>query len=304
MISIIVCSRNSIILADFKTNIKETIGVDFEIIHIDNSKNLFSICSAYNRGVLRAKFPYLCFVHEDVYFRSNNWGREIIEHLQIANVGIVGLAGRDLLTRVPATWSSRMNAINLIQSDKTKNKGSKIKYSPIGYDKPRRSVIMLDGVFMCMKRELLNEIEFDERISGFHGYDFDISIQSVLSGKDNYVIYNILIEHFSRGTPNANYYRNLIKVFKKWGEYLPLIGKDAPEMLWNEVFIIEQKGILKLTKKLIRRGFSTKEILVEKEHFSALIGVENKFRSQSVNYLKLYILQIINFPGYLFSKNK
>lgn len=298
MISIIVCSRNRSISDDFAKNIGDTINVDYEIVHIDNSKNQFSICSAYNEGFSRSTFPYVCFVHEDVCFRSKNWGEKIIAHLQMPNVGLLGLAGRDYLTRVPASWSAKMEGMNIVQSDKTGKKETKTKYAPIGYDKPRREVVMLDGVLLCMRRELMESIKFDENLDGFHGYDFDISIQSVLTGKINYVMYDILVEHFSRGTPDADYYRSLIKVFKKWEKSLPLLSSDFSENLRNKIQVIEKRGIRNLSNKLVRRGVPTTEIMAANIYFSRLIGLK---QNKLLGYLQIYFSKLINYPTRLFS---
>lgn len=298
MISIIVCSRNRSISDDFAKNIGDTINVDYEIVHIDNSKNQFSICSAYNEGFSRSRFPYVCFVHEDVCFRSKNWGEKIIAHLQMPNVGLLGLAGRDYLTRVPASWSAKMEGMNIVQSDKTGKKETKTKYAPIGYDKPRREVVMLDGVLLCMRRELMKSIKFDENLDGFHGYDFDISIQSVLTGKINYVMYDILVEHFSRGTPDADYYRSLIKVFKKWEKSLPLLSSDFSENLRNKIQVIEKRGIRNLSNKLVRRGVPTTEIMAANIYFSRLIGLK---QNKLLGYLQIYFSKLINYPTRLFS---
>ncbi len=299
MISIIVCSRNKSISDDFAKNIGDTINVDYEIVHIDNSKNQFSICSAYNEGFSRSRFPYVCFVHEDVCFRSKNWGEKIIAHLQMPNVGLLGLAGRDYLTRVPASWSAKMEGMNIVQSDKTGKKETKTKYAPIGYDKPSREVVMLDGVLLCMRRELMRTVKFDVSLEGFHGYDFDISIQSVLAGKTNYVMYDILVEHFSRGTPDADYYRSLIKVFKKREKSLPLLGINFSEDLRNKIHVIEKRGIRNLSNKLVRRGVPTTEIMAANIYFSRLIGLkQNKLQG----YLQIYFSKLINYPTRLFFK--
>ena len=298
MISIIVCSRNKSISDGFAKNIGDTIHVDYEIVHIDNSENQFSICSAYNEGFSRSRFPYLCFVHEDVCFLSKNWGEKIVAHLQTPDVGILGLAGRDYLTRVPASWSAKMEGMNIVQSDKTGKKETKTKYAPIGYDKPRREVVMLDGVLLCMRRELMESIKFDENLDGFHGYDFDISIQSVLTGKINHVIYDILVEHFSRGTPDADYYRSLIKIFKKWERSLPLLGRNLSENVLNKIPEIEKNGIRKLTGKMMRRGVPTKEIMAAKIHFSNLIGIK---QNHIESYIQIYFSKLINYPSRLFS---
>jgi hypothetical protein len=57
MLSLIICSRYSVISNDLKKNIKLTIGVKFELIVINNSNNEFSIFSAYNEGVKKSLLP-------------------------------------------------------------------------------------------------------------------------------------------------------------------------------------------------------------------------------------------------------
>jgi len=154
------------------------------------------------------------FYSRRCFFHSKNWGEKIIKHLQQPNVGICGLAGRDFVPRVPASWKVNLPSVNIIQSDKTGKKHSKTRFKPKGFKLERRPVILLDGVLLCMKRELMDRIKFDEKLNGFHGYDFDICIQSTVQGYENYVMYDIVLEHFSRGNPDASYYRNLINIFK------------------------------------------------------------------------------------------
>jgi len=81
MISIIVCSKDKTLLEGLNGNVEKTIGCEFEILGIDN-KIGNSICYVYNEGVKKAKYPYLCFVHEDVRFLTENWGRKVVEKLE------------------------------------------------------------------------------------------------------------------------------------------------------------------------------------------------------------------------------
>lgn len=74
MISCIICSRSSKISEELEKNIVETIGCDYELVVIDNSRNEYSIFSAYNKGVKRAKGNVLCFMHDDILYRTSNWG--------------------------------------------------------------------------------------------------------------------------------------------------------------------------------------------------------------------------------------
>ena len=82
MYSIIICSISPERLSRLKANIQETIGVEHEIIAIDNRETHWPIAKVYNEGARRARFPYLFFVHEDVRFHTTGWGEVIAEKLQ------------------------------------------------------------------------------------------------------------------------------------------------------------------------------------------------------------------------------
>ena len=299
MLSIIICCRNKSISRELADNIKNTIGVNYEIISIDNSKNTYSICSAYNAGFAKSKYPYLCFVHEDVLFHTQNWGQKLITHLKLDDAGIIGLAGGDLVTRIPNSWAKLMPSINIIQSDKNgKGTTQKMKY-PEDFDQLRHSAILLDGVILCMRRKVMEETTFNESLEGFHGYDLDISIHSTVIGYTNYVIYDIELEHFSRGKTNAIYYNNLISIFKRWELYLPIIGKSISEDDLKQIAVIEEDGLYKLTEKMIRKGFSAKRIIQETSYFSNKINSEKTINK--LKYIRLYIflVRLFNKPHYL-----
>jgi len=58
MISIIICSRNAILSESIVKNIAETVGVEYEIISVDNSENKVS----FHIYVLYTKMFY--FIHK------------------------------------------------------------------------------------------------------------------------------------------------------------------------------------------------------------------------------------------------
>ncbi len=301
MLSIIVCSRNSKLPKLFIESLEKTIGVDFEIICIDNSENKYSIFSAYNKGFLLSKYPYLCFVHEDVLFHTQNWGEVIIKHLQVPKTGIIGLAGGDLVPRVPSMWWALNPTEKIIQTDINGKKQSIKNCYPKDYNKPTRSVVLLDGVFLCMKRELFDKIKFDETLEGFHCYDYDIAIQSIHAGYYNYVVFDIDIEHFSIGNMNGIYYRNLIKVFKKWENQLPLFEhKISTEEKKQLLQPIEEKNLLLLIKRLCRVGFNSTEIYDLVEYYAHLIKSNKTIKR--LKYLKLEVF-FTRISSYIRNKN-
>jgi len=297
MLSIIVCSKHKILSNEFTENINNTVGVNYEIIAIDNSKNQYSIFSAYNTGISRSKYPYLCFVHEDVLFYSKNWGVNIIAHLQDPETGIIGVAGGDLVTLVPASWANLISpSLNIIQTDLSGKKPTEYYLEPRNFNHSKRSSITLDGVFMCMRKELTEKIHFDENIKGYHGYDYDITIQSIVAGYVNYSIYDIKLEHSSKGKTDILYFRNLIYIFKKWESHLPLIGKNITDEEIQNIPKIEEKKLYQLTKKMVRKGFDVNEIISEITYYSNRIGLK---RAAKFLKFRILLIRLFNCPKYL-----
>ncbi len=299
MLSIIICSRNQTLPKEFTENVSSTVGVEYEIVTIDNSKNNYSIFSAYNLGFSKCKYPYLCFLHEDVLFRTPNWGEKIIAHLKEPNTGILGLAGSDLVTRIPGACSGKTSCANIIQSDKSGRKPSVKSFFPENYNKSRHSTILLDGVLLSLRRDLMEKLKFDEQIGVFHGYDFDITLQSTIAGYTNYVIYDIELEHFSRGQFDGKYISNLIAVFKKWRNYLPLVGPSITDEKQSQIHRMEEKRLSKLTKKMIIFGFSSKEIIGETSYYTEIIQTPKAARRLKTIRLQIFIKRLFYCPKYL-----
>jgi len=84
-----------------------------------------------------------------------------------------------------------------------------------------------------------------------------------MAGYSNHVIYDLELEHFSRGKADKLFYRNLITIFKKKEKYLPLPGKNIS---------IEKGRLMKLTKRIIQNGFNTDETISEISYFARIIG--------------------------------
>ena len=230
MISLIICSREPEISRTLKDNISETIGVDYELIVIDNSNNQYSIFSAYNEGVRRAKYPYLCFMHDDILYYTSNWGEKVIEHFQNENVGLIGVFGSHILSNYPFPyWSTKCLSYNIIQR-KTCDTGEfihehvKINTYLENKDSNSIEVAAIDGFWFCMLKKMFDgNLKFDEELfSGFHAYDMDISLQVIKTGFQVVVVFDILIEHFSLGKMNVEFKQSLEKFCKKHEAVLPI----------------------------------------------------------------------------------
>lgn len=223
MISIIVCSRLANLSEALRMNIGTTIDVDYELVVIDNSKNIYSIFSAYNEGVRRSHGDVLCFMHDDIVFHSEGWGRVVESVLSSGDIGVVGVIGGKFVPQNASWWLANCDAGKILQGMNTSH-GYKTYFEGTAAKNPYEEVAVVDGLWLCIRKDMFPMVRFDEeRFKGFHCYDVDICVQSGLVGKKVVVTPNILIEHRSRGDVGESYYNDLRVFSKKWIEILPMV---------------------------------------------------------------------------------
>lgn len=225
MISIIICSRNKTLLNTVSESVKNTIGVPYEIIAIDNSDGKYGICKAYNIGAAKAQYDIFCFMHEDITFETQNWGKNVVNHLKDEKVGLIGVAGFDPKGIMPCLLDKSIANIemNIIQFGYKNNQSIHFcrTVSPENITTIKQSLIM-DGVWMCTTRRNYLEFQFDEvTFKGFHGYDVDFCLQVNTKFKVC-VVFDILLVHLSLGTVDKTYYEQHFKLYHKWKTILPL----------------------------------------------------------------------------------
>lgn len=241
MISIIVSSRQPEQLFRLSENIEQSIGVPFELLSCDNGQGSIGLCKVYNDFAQIAQFDILLFLHEDVLFHTKDWGNILIRIFRDRNVGLVGVLGADTLTKVPSGWAKQ---------DARFNKGALKQHGEIFSQEDHiglTSVLAIDGVFMATTKVVWNESKFDEiSLKGFHGYDFDFSMQ-VAQQYQVLVCNEILIEHFSKGSFNRDWINTTILLNKKWSHQLPkslVVGLTKAE--WDSLEFWQAEFILKL----------------------------------------------------------
>ncbi|WP_297337964.1 glycosyltransferase [Algoriphagus sp.] len=211
MISIIVVSKNLFFLNQFKDSVKNTVGVPFEIIVVENNDSLYSISNGYNIGAKDASFDILSFVHEDIVFHTENWGNILMNYFEtLFNSGILGIAGSSYLPISPSDWwvsDSKYLHSYFLSNQKNGVVGRGVVCID-GVQDPH-PVFSLDGMFLAMKKSVWKEFQFDESLDGFHGYDTSICYK-VSQKYQNYFVPGILLEHFSKGYPNEKWLLNTI----------------------------------------------------------------------------------------------
>lgn len=219
MISIIICSRKVKSLDLLKLNIEDTIGVVYEVIPVDNSANKYGICEAYNVGASIAQYDKLCFMHEDIFFHTKDWGKTIIQILNSPEAGVVGVAGGVHQPKAPAGWggAGMYIGMNVIHTSLGKTQHDFI--NPFGKNLIKAAT--LDGLWLCCNKSVWEEFRFDSvAFPGFHFYDIDFCTR-VATKYVNYITFDILIEHFSHGTFDKVWMQNAISFFIKRKQYLP-----------------------------------------------------------------------------------
>lgn len=234
MISIIICSRNQFISNNLWENINSTVGCDCELIIIDNSEGQYSIFQAYNIGIKKSIGDYLCFMHDDIFFHSHDWG-VIINRLfkEYPDYGLIGVAGANMKTKIPTGWwdcESKYKSVNIIQ--KLLNGNTEKQY--LGFENTKfNEVVVIDGVFMVLRKN--TNIFFNEELKGFHNYDLNISLETFKKGYKVGVTNEILIEHFSKGTLNKDWLKSTINIHKKYKNLLPITIANN-DVVSTEVF--------------------------------------------------------------------
>lgn len=283
MISIIISSKSSALLNSLKSNIKLTIGVEYEIIAIQNSEGKIGICKAYNTGALNAKHRYLCFLHEDIKFHTQNWGQLLINNFKKYNPRVIGVLGCKVKTKTPSSvyiYDSNLNRQNQLQ----KYPDNSIVHC---YENPLKEQVSLvstiDGMFISCTHSTWNETRFSENyLSGFHGYDIDFSLKNASKGT-LIVIYDILLEHLSFGNFNSQWINTQLLLTKKWDKHLPWTTGEIAE---KDLIQAEQSNLEEFLKILINNNYKKSVIL---RHLIRLIKI-SPFGPLNIFFLRRLIL--------------
>lgn len=289
MLSIIVCHRNKNQLNQFKKSLEETIGTDYELIVVDNSQNTYGICEAYNLGASSAKFPFLCFIHEDVLFHTQDWGEILLAHFSKPEVGAVGVAGARFFGTKWAAYKNtdEKGSMRLIQH--FKNGEVRLVDSSFGTGN-HTQVKSLDGVFIACRKYIWEAIKFDQvSFPNFHCYDMDFTLR-VSELYDVLMIKDLLIEHFSSGNYDRRFFEEKARFNQKWQHKLPMYVSDfsPKKVLFTEWKLFWNYAITK--RKVL--GFSSVPI-------TEILGFYKKYPNV------FYLLTILApWPFMLFSEMK
>jgi glycosyltransferase involved in cell wall biosynthesis len=282
MISLIICSRKSTIPEELSKNIEKTIGYEYELIVIDNSTNRYSIFKAYNIGIERSRGEYLCFIHDDVLFHTQNWGR-VVKRIfeEDKKIGLIGIAGAKNKSKMPSAWwdcNKGDNYTYIVQHFKNKKKET-MNY---GFDKnPIEEVVVIDGVFMVLRKK--DKISFHKSMTGFHNYDLNLSFECKKQGLKIVVTNQLLIEHFSIGSINKEWIASTSKMHELYQKILPLLLDVAPQ---SESLEIAN------AKKFILQSLLFHERLIAFKYWTKLFVIY-PFLKFHLSFWKIFIKKVV-----------
>jgi len=258
MISVISCSIKPDVCKKMLESVHKTIGTEYETLIFDNREKKHGICRVYNESAKKAVGKYLCFVHEDIIFKTNGWGQELVKFsTQNTDCGAIGVAGGKWANRNFISWYVPDHLIKI--HDDRNNKRNYCENDLVyQYTNPNCEIfstaVCIDGVFLFVKKDIWEKNLFDEStFKEFHFYDADFTF-SISQQYQNYVYLDMDVYHFSAGNIERTYCENMYLFQKKWKRRLPYclpgynVSFDEEFKMANKVFSLYKSNGVSITE--------------------------------------------------------
>ncbi|MEO7922237.1 MAG: glycosyltransferase [Chitinophagaceae bacterium] len=200
MISIVICSVNTGNLSEVNKSISTTIGIEYELLIWDNQRENKGLCEVYNMMAEKARFDYVCFLHEDIIFETNNWGIRLVDIFsKQPTTGVIGVAGSKYKSIAFSGWYTGIKEFDCANITHRFSYGDELIYLRPVDNNEQEEVVCLDGVFICARKKIWDTIRFDqEKLPGFHFYDIDFSTRAAAICAI-VVTYEIGLIHITKG---------------------------------------------------------------------------------------------------------
>ena len=146
----------------------------FPLRYHRNSRN-GSVLAAYNQAWQLADTEYVCFVHNDTEMPEPAWLARLLAPHALPDTGLTGLYGAKRVRR-DGRYAGRSIVHSLAEAPTVRP--------------PHEEVAVVDGVCLCLRRRLLEELGgIDEDYGFFHGYDRDLSFAVRETGRRCLVVH-------------------------------------------------------------------------------------------------------------------
>jgi GT2 family glycosyltransferase len=217
-ISFVISSYRKKLVEKCIQSIQNSIDCPAEFVVIENKGARKSIFQVYDEGAQKAKYPILCFLHEDVEILSNSYWLENVERLfSKSDTGVVGVAGSKDLTESGVWWDS---GNRLSGAAMHVHEGQEYMTS---FGGPYGRVVVVDGVIFLIKKKIYLKLGGykDTELDGFHFYDVDLCMRAHWAGYRNYTT-DLLVRHLSIGEMPPAWEENRQKWLARYGHKLPV----------------------------------------------------------------------------------
>jgi hypothetical protein len=205
---------------DFIKHIDLTIGVRHKTICYPNF-NQYSLTELYNQAMREHEDPEAVFVfcHNDIWFKTQDWGKFLIKKFNVTEFDIIGVAGSIYLHDNGVWWHDRSKMHGIVEH----TNGLRQWVSEYSKPKPNylKPVVLIDGLFMAVNPDNLVH-RWDEDFKGFHLYDLSFCVPNYLDGCEIGVTTDIRILHESVGMTNDQWETNRKLFAEKYRDELPI----------------------------------------------------------------------------------
>lgn len=134
-----------------------------------------SVLAAYNQAWQLADTEYVCLVHNDTEMPEPTWLARLLKPHALPDTGLTGLYGAKRVRR-DGRYAGRSIVHSLAEAPTVRP--------------PHEEVAVVDGVCLCLRRRLLEELGgIDEDYGFFHGYDRDLSFAVRETGRRCLVVH-------------------------------------------------------------------------------------------------------------------
>lgn len=178
----------------------------------DYDKEGLPLCSkSYNKLGKQSKADILCFVEDDVEFRSRGWDTKIKEIFKKYNPDIVGIAG----TRKYDGGYIFESGYPYAAGQHITNNDSQEYVKVFSYYSEYEDVVAVDGMIMFVSRKFFKRNKFDPKLNQMFFYDIDLCLRARKVG----VTCDILVKHSTKTKELYGVYPKEMKPIQYYWNY-------------------------------------------------------------------------------------
>ena len=200
---------------EFNKHLYKSSGCKPKVISYQNNSGE-SLTSVYNAiwnsiPLKDQKESIFVLCHHDIKFKTNGWGKNLLNIFNTNKVDIIGLAGTEKLYQNSTWWLNKQGQFNTndLWGKVWHTDGRKEWLSNFSSGKKCakiQPVEVVDGLFLAFNPETCSQ--FDEDFKGFHFYDISFCYKNLKEGHKICVTETIPVVHESGGTLSPEWEQN------------------------------------------------------------------------------------------------